>query len=50
MDMQFPYVSKYIDAIGDKTSRLNPIYIRNFRELLKLIPYVESIENFEKPR
>lgn len=37
-----PNTQRFIKALQDTTSRIQPIYRRNFRELLKLIPVVGS--------
>lgn len=36
-------IDKFIQAIQDQTSEINPIYLRNFRELIKIIPIIGSI-------
>lgn len=36
----YPQISEYLIKVLDKNSKINPIYIRNFSELLRLIPFV----------
>ena len=36
------HIQKFIDALQDSAGKVNPIYRRNFRELIKVIPIVGS--------
>ncbi|MCK5015742.1 MAG: hypothetical protein KAS32_01610 [Candidatus Peribacteraceae bacterium] len=43
MEKGYPKIKAYLEKIDDKTSNLNSIYIRNFRELIKFLPFVGPI-------
>jgi guanylate kinase len=38
----YPYLKKFLDALKNSTNKINPIYRRQFKELIKVIPIVGS--------
>ena len=42
MATKFQNLREYLSTVEDEKSILRPIYLRNFRELLRLIPFVGS--------
>ncbi len=38
----YPYLKKFLDALINSTNKINPIYRRQFKELIKVIPIVGS--------
>lgn len=42
MTTRYPSLAAYLSRAEDSTSQIHPVYVRNFRELIKLIPLVGS--------
>lgn len=43
MKKNFSKIFEFLDAVADETSNLNPIYVRNFRAVLNIIPFIGPV-------
>lgn len=43
MMKNFPKILEFFATVGDETSNLNPIYVRNFRAVLNIIPCIGPV-------